>query len=500
MRLHQLLGRYEWLNTAIMKILRKRYGTRFILLAGSEDVRQRYLPFCSKEDTVLVLTEVEDLCLENLNAKESTALARKNEDKYGISYLLDIIQQDRVIFGTYMPYAASSWSKRKIDNLELLNAKINAYFDWSNSLIEKEKVDLAILRPGGLLATVFINAATHKKIPVTMSRPSRYKSYLTWTYGAYSGDQIFEDSYNKQSLDGISPVPLEDILPPEGSRQVFEQFKKQTSVKLLIRSLLLAVYNHTVHGFNAIRRGEMHRIPSLTAKLSDLVYSWFSLRKLDSLSENDLERMSEKPFVAFLLPKEPEYTVQSLARNFSNVQAIVQQVSLSLPAGYNLIVKEHSRVGYRRLAFYEDLLKLPNVVLCNAKIPGSVLMARASAVATVAGTAALEAALLGKKAVIFTDNVEFKFLPSIEVVTSFDTLVPALKRAVREETPEGIEAIRLNGARYRAAVAAASFDAPNTKVFEGNAAISETEAEKSVDLLVLAFHMQKRDFEAAMPK
>lgn len=489
----ELLGRYEWLNTAIIKILRDRYGTRFVLLAGSKEVRERYSAFCTDHDEIVTYEEVEKLCAREPRPVEDAAIARRNEEACDINYLLDIIQQDRGIFGTYMPYAASSWARRKVPDLDTLNCRINAYFEWSNDIIERAGIDLAVLRPGGLLPTTFIKAATSKNIPVTMSRPSRYKSYLTWTYGAYSGHQIFEQAYNEHSEEGLSPVLLEDIRPPEGSRQVFEQFKKQSSAKSLCRSLVLAVYNHTVHGFNAIRRGEMHRIPSLTAGIKDIIYSWYSIRKLQSLSQKDLEVMSEKPFVAFLLPKEPEYTVQSLARNFSNVQAIVQQVSLCLPAGYKLIVKEHSRVGYRRLSFYEDLLKLPNVILCDATIPGSVLMARSSAVACVAGTAAVEATLLGKRALIFAENVEFNFLPSVKTISSFDTLAAALRDAVREQSSIEIEEIRLIGAKYRAAVAATSYDAPNTKVFEGNAPISDAEAERSVDLLIHTFQMQNSD-------
>lgn len=493
----ELLGRYEWLNTKIIKGMRERYGTRFILLAGSEAVREYFRPFCTDQDQILTLDEVEKFRATLTSTLDAAFVARQNEEKYDINYLLDIIQQDRGVFGTYMPYAASSWAKKRVPNLDSLNGEINYYFKWANDLINREGVDLVILRPGGLLATTFITVATHKKIPVTMSRPSRYKSYLTWTYGAYSGRQIFEEAYNKQPPDGFAPVPLEEILPPEGSRQVFEQFQKQSSIIFLIRSLMLAVYNHTIHGFNALRRGEGHRIPSLAAAFNGLVYSWYSLRKLDSLSQKDLNSMCEKPFVAFLLPKEPEYTVQSLARNFSNVQAIVQQTAMCMPAGYNLVVKEHSRVGYRRLAFYEDLLKLPNVIFCNARIPGSMLMARASAVATIAGTAALEATLLGKKSLIFTPDVEFTFLPSVKIITSFDMLVTALRDAVKDETPEIVEKIRLSGARYRAAVAAVSYDAPNTKVFEGNSSLSDKELDRSIDLLIHSFQMQKTDLLAA---
>lgn len=486
----EALGRYEWLNPVIMKILRERYGTRFVLVVGSNVTRTAYMKWCSDADHIIVLDDVEREASQaglGVDTEDTSAEARRNEDTYGLTYLQDIIQQDRTIYGTYLSYAASSWSKRKVPDLDEATCRINYFFRWANELFDRYGIDLVNIRPGGLLSTTLVHAAMHRCIPVTMSRPARYGSYVTWTYGPYSAGDVFEEAYRRQPVD--IPVTEDIIRPPEGSRQVFEQFQRQISVKALARSLLLATYNHVVHSYEALREGILDRMPSYISSMRDIVYSWWSMRHLEGMSERDMSRITKSPFLLFLLPKEPEYTVQSLAREFSNVQAIVLQMALAMPAGYKLLVKEHSRVGYRRLDFYRDLLKMPNVMLVSATIPGLELISRAAAVSTVAGTAALEAALMGKPSIVFTSRIEYTFLPSIRVVSSFMDLASTVREALRPRQPAELDQIRRDAARYRRAVQESSFDAPGTKVFEGNAKLSEEQANRAVDILLHVFNM-----------
>jgi hypothetical protein len=495
----EVLGRYNWLNPVVMRLLRERHGTRFVVIAGSETVKAAYARWCAPEDRMLTLDEIEAEAAAALalpaDPAADAAAARSNEERFSLTYLQDIVQQDRAIFGTYMPYAASSWSTRKVPELPDLVRRINFYFGWAERLFAAEGIDLVNVRPGGILSTTLVHVAIGRRIPTTMSRPARYGSLVTWTYGPYSAGDFFEDAY--RNLPEDVELPEAPILPPEGSRQVFEKFARQRAVRTLARQLLLATYNHVFHSIEALRDGSFARMPSWFGTIGDVLGSWWSLRRLEALSETDVGRLKRRPFVLFLLPKEPEYTVQSLAREFSNLQAIVQQMSLAMPAGYDLVVKEHSRVGYRRMAFYRDLLKLPNVVLASATIPGLTLIAEAAAVATVAGTAALEATLHGKPAIIFTPRVEYAFLPSIGIVTSFFDLARKLREALRPRSPEETAAIRREGARYRLAVKSCSFDAKGTNVFEGNAALQADQADRAIDILLRVYRMQVRDLAAA---
>ena len=323
-----------------------------------------------------------------------------------------------------------------------------------------------------------------------MSRPSRYSSYVTWTYGPYSANNILKAAYEKAPIP--KSLPEIEILPPEGSRQVYEAYLKRRSLRSFVRTLLLIVYNQSVKTYRALFVRRTGILPPMLSLIRDHFQSRRLEAKLEALSKTDVTALTAKPFLLLLLPKEPEYTVQSLAREFSNVKAIAQQLALALPAGFDLVIKEHSRIGYRSMSFYTDLLKLPNVQFASARIPGISLIREAGAVATVAGTAAVEAALVGKRAVIFTDRVEYSFLPNIKIVTSFRDLAKTLRDAVQPLTKMDSDEFRRCGLRYRAAIVATSFDANGTKVFEGDGDLDPDEAEKAVDILMHSYELQRR--------
>jgi hypothetical protein len=196
--------------------------------------------------------------------------------------------------------------------------------------------------------------------------------------------------------------------------------------------------------------------------------------------------------VLFLLQFEPEFTTLSLAREFNNTRAILQQMALSLPADYRLVVKEHAtNIGNRDIGFYKDLVRLPNVVLADYRIPGLTLAARAAAVSTVSGTVAVEATLMGKPVVIFAEHVEYGFLPNISTVTAMRDLPEILAKATAPQSPQAVESTRRAGARFREAIAAISFDAPGTPVFRGQSDdIAPHQAGRAVDLLVENYRKQ----------
>ena len=83
------------------------------------------------------------------------------------------------------------------------------------------------------------------------------------------------------------------------------------------------------------------------SNLRGLVHNYSVQKYLHRESANSLESIFESPYFYFALLFEPEYTVQSLCKDFADVNAILRQTALSLPAGYKLVLKEHQRIGNR---------------------------------------------------------------------------------------------------------------------------------------------------------
>lgn len=109
-------------------------------------------------------------------------------------------------------------------------------------------------------------------------------------------------------------------------------------------------------------------------------------------------------FVLFPMHVEPELALLVYAPFWRNQFAVIQNVAQSMPADTTLYVKDHVvGLGTRNPSYYEKLVRIPNVRLIHPEIPARKLINDAQGVVAITGTAALEAALLGKPAVTFGD-------------------------------------------------------------------------------------------------
>lgn len=132
----------------------------------------------------------------------------------------------------------------------------------------------------------------------------------------------------------------------------------------------------------------------------------------------------------------PESTVFVKASFYIDELNLIEQVSKSLPVGWKLYVKEHqAMLGERGLEFYKKAAEIHNVrvVQLNYYKDPKPWIANAKGVVTIVGTTSYEAALLGKRSIVFGE-VPFSLIDGISVVKDFEQL-PELIR----EFDKGIE-------------------------------------------------------------
>lgn len=126
----------------------------------------------------------------------------------------------------------------------------------------------------------------------------------------------------------------------------------------------------------------------------------------------------------------PESTTFVKAPYYVNELEIIEQISKSLPIGWKLYVKEHqSMLGERSFKFYKRISELPNVkmVQFNYYKDPKPWIEHAKGVVTITGTTALEAAMLGKRAIIL-GIVPFAMIDGIKQIKSYDELPLALSQ------------------------------------------------------------------------
>ncbi len=111
--------------------------------------------------------------------------------------------------------------------------------------------------------------------------------------------------------------------------------------------------------------------------------------------------LPERPFVYFPLHEDPEAAVQVMGHMHTDQVAVIEALAKSLPMGMDLVVKDNPlRWGFRPFSFYERIRKMPFVHMAWPGDSSISLIQRAALTAVISGTAAWEAMLLRRPALI----------------------------------------------------------------------------------------------------
>ncbi|MBN1280616.1 MAG: hypothetical protein JXA00_03105 [Candidatus Thermoplasmatota archaeon] len=139
------------------------------------------------------------------------------------------------------------------------------------------------------------------------------------------------------------------------------------------------------------------------------------------------------PYIYFPLHYQPENTTCPLGEAYTDQLLIITMLSRYAPDGWKIYVKEHSSQWHVKLhgecsrtpASYDDMHRLPNVVLVPVSTPNFELIDHAQAVVTVTGTAGWEAVVRGKPALIF-GHAWYKFCDGVFYIPTKEACQDAL--------------------------------------------------------------------------
>ncbi|CUU79961.1 Capsule polysaccharide biosynthesis protein [Campylobacter hyointestinalis subsp. hyointestinalis] len=124
----------------------------------------------------------------------------------------------------------------------------------------------------------------------------------------------------------------------------------------------------------------------------------------------------ESNFIFYAMHFEPEGGT-NVTVPLQNQLTIIQMLSLAIPKGWKLYVKEHPHQfnlnnahqsfyyynikWWKNIEFYKELQKLDNVEILNYNIPSKTLIQKAKAISTINGTITLESVLYNKPVIVF---------------------------------------------------------------------------------------------------
>lgn len=476
----------DWLYSLMMPVLRERYGTTFYVVAAEDRIAE----FKAKagEGDVVVSVRFPGLEWRDGPADEEAvfAQARAYEQKYGLRYLRDIIQQDHSVAAYFLGYAPNSSFRRQPPSFAAVCDRINRCFAYFEQLLCDEKIDAIVNRPNGLENTAMTAVADSLGIPTTFFHGSYFQGDAVWASGPYMGPEFYRDVYDR--TEEADPIPLEELAPSATWTR-----PPAPQLKTLLRGLAFTVLDYAIFAYRDLRAGKKSNRVPMRDNLISAIRQFQVQSYVDRTGVDDLDTLSATPFVYVAMPYEPEFTVQSLCKEFADTSAVIRQLALSLPAGYKLVLKEHQRIGNRTKEYYEGWLKYPNVVLAHPGLRGVDLIRRCAATATMGGSTPFEAAMHGKPSIVFGTQNPYSFLPSVQVVTNLRELPAVLDTALRPHSADEIMLYRRAAARFRKAYASVGFDASGTILFRSGKK-REIEAEQishAVDSFVSVIEAQR---------
>ena len=130
----------------------------------------------------------------------------------------------------------------------------------------------------------------------------------------------------------------------------------------------------------------------------------------------------KEKFFLYPLHCQPEASTSVRATYYCNQLNTIENIAFAMPFPYKLYVKEHpAAIGTRQNSFYEQLQKIPNVVLISSAKNTEELIRNSSGVITLTSTVGMEAALIGKPSYVFGD-VFYSYHPLCRQVKNFDDL------------------------------------------------------------------------------
>lgn len=285
-------------------------------------------------------------------------------------------------------------------------------------------------------------------IPYRRRCMARYENLQYW-----SPDEYFTDPFRKPCYDALAEwPPIEEALRYQGQVSKNRANISTHSYASILPNILRGVAE------DAYRRltGE----PPVIG-LADTIRMNFrprrGFREYHRLKTVTVEYLRGRDFVYFPLHKEPETDFVAASPEFLNQLNAISSLSRDLPAGVVLAVKEHiPAFGLRPDGFYRQLSFLKNLVFVDALESSIELIKAAKATATIAGTAGLEASILGRPVIQFGRHSLNHFLDHVFTVYCEDDVRVYLRRILGGTVD--LAQARKDGARFLEATKRSSFD------------------------------------------
>jgi hypothetical protein len=296
----------------------------------------------------------------------------------------------------------------------LLNRYLAGLLRAVDSLVERQGVNaMFVYAVAGAPAMVMAELAKSRKLPLLTLRNTRIDNrQMVDTDNGTSGDNDSLVALYRRALkdgrvaaDGIERARdyLETfrVAPVEPGHQSHQ--KDQLEAALSFRAIAAATRRLPFEIRRMVSAAEARNLRKPNPLADWCVRAGRPLRA--RIAQQYLETLEvealEGRFAYYPLHVDPEASTMVLAPMFSDQGHVIEAIVKALPPDMTLLVKEHpSMHGVRPIAFYKRVRRLPRVRLISPTVSSFALIRRCDLTCSITGTAAWEAMLLRKPALV----------------------------------------------------------------------------------------------------
>ena len=422
--------------TEFARLLHEQYNSRVHLYCKSDAEVEHYLNsesaalFDSVTNFMLFFPALRD---EALDKDKELNIARDYESRMGTTYSKLSVSNRHVGKG----YALGGFNHPRsfysgADYLHMVHAYNVQLLFWENELINK-KTDL-VIADNKELAVI----SRMLNVPFRTMARARYKNLHYWELNEYREAKLVQDEFNEIRKDEneASSVTEHEKLPPyNAGKEIIKRNMQYSSFTKILKRIGYLCLRYT---YWRIRKDEKARGYFLKDQVCSVFRQRRDILRMSSNETVTLEELERTPFIFYPLHTEPEQSLGQISPEYFYQLEAIAAISSNLPAGVKLVVKEVPMAcGRRTDSFYEQILLHKNVDMLNLAIPGPEVIKRALGVITIAGTAGLEAALLGKPVISFGRHNPYNFLEHVMVVKDLADLPDMIMCMIKKEINHG---------------------------------------------------------------
>ena len=210
-------------------------------------------------------------------------------------------------------------------------------------------------------------------------------------------------------------VPEKNIQNNQWSQNFYNRFNdnnkpnwvKQTKRKSFLKKIFLLI-NNNIYEKKVFEFIDNNR----AAYLNHTLFKIFKLKIKKTLRKLKYHFIKKETFnsisfkyIFFPLHVEPESNLMVKNILSTDQLSVLENISKLCPINLKIIVKDHPNQPIRNADYYNRIKKIPNVVLVDSSINSRKLIRNSEAVFCISGTSVVETILIGKKLLVFGNNI-----------------------------------------------------------------------------------------------